>query len=91
MTEILTCDQNNGTGEKVTVVIDRASGQFSLFGFCFTLNLLDNIATLVKNDDETPVCIGLFHRNTWYFEGMNIFREDKDPFIAAIQVICNIL
>jgi hypothetical protein len=90
MKEILTCDQNNWTNNKVTVVIDRETGEFNLFGSRFKLNLQDNKATLIKNDGKVPICIGYLHKNTWYFEGQDIVREDKDPFVAVVQVLCNI-
>jgi hypothetical protein len=91
MKETLTYDKPNWTGGPVKVVIDRDTGEFDLYDTRFTLKLQYNVAALMMDNEEVPVCVSTLRGNIWHFEEMGIVKEDSDPFNAAIQIACDIV
>jgi len=97
MKETLTCDI--WTGEKVNVIIDRETGEFSLFGSSFKLNIQDNIAVLIDNEVKGEVVTGFMQGKTWRFEEPSFIiedqnhavRENDDPFVAVIQLLYDVV
>ena len=89
MKEILMCEIL--TGFKIKVVIDRATGEFSLFNSRYRLDIQDKSAVLMDHTGGNPICKGFKSGNCWYFEELDYFRDDNDPFVAAIQILYDIL
>lgn len=89
MKEILTCDI--WTGLKIKMVIDRETGEFVLFNSCFRLSIQKNQASLMEWDGGTMVLTGYLRGGIWCFEEFDFVRKAKDPYIAVIQLLYDIL
>ena len=79
------------TGERIKLVIDRETGRFDLFNSRFRMDIHENTASLFDQKGRTPLFKGHLHGNYWFFEGEDNIREDKDPYMAAIQVLYDII
>jgi hypothetical protein len=89
MKEILTC--SIWTGLKIKVIIDRETGEFVLYHSRFRLNIQAPKASLVECDSGFTVCNGYLSGDNWRFEEQDLLREAEDPFVAAIQILYDIL
>lgn len=89
MKEILMCEIL--TGFKIKVVIDRATGEFTLFNSRFQLDIQDKKAVLVDFDSGNPICTGFLRGDCWSFEELDYFRDHEDPYVAAVQILYDII
>lgn len=89
MKEILTC--SIWTGLRIKMAIDRESGEFVLFHSRFRLNIQKNKAFLTECDGGTLVSTGYLRGGIWRFKGFDFVRKAEDPYIAAIQILYDIL
>lgn len=89
MKEILTCDIR--TGAKIRVVIDRETGELIFYNSRFKLDIQNNKAFLVDKDTRFPIFAGYLRDNLWCFKEHDFYRENQDPFLAAIQMVFDIL
>jgi hypothetical protein len=89
MKEILTCLVWNGL--KIKTVIDRETGEFVLYNSRFKLDIQDNKAYLSDINGETPIFTGYLRGETWFFEEQDYFSENEDPYVAAIQMLYDII
>lgn len=79
------------TGHKIKLVIDRETGRFVLFNNRFRMDFQDDTGYLYDCNSKTPLFKGRLHGNYWFFEGQDNIREDKDPYVAAIQVLYDLI
>jgi hypothetical protein len=89
MKEILTCQIWSGI--KIKVVIDRETGEFVLNNTRFRLDIRDDKALLFYYNNKTPLFSGYLQGITWFFEEEECIREDVDPYVAAIQMLYDIV
>lgn len=89
MKEILTCDI--WTGVKIKVLIDRETGEFTLYNSRFRLDIQDKKAFLMDYIGTGPLLTGYIRGNVWCFEELEYVREDQDPYVAVIQILYDIL
>jgi hypothetical protein len=89
MKEILACEV--WTGNIIKAVIDRETGEFTLFHSRFRLDIQENKAALMDYNSGEPIFKGYVRGNCWFFEELEYCRESADPYVAAIQMLYDIL
>ena len=93
--ETITTNKGNWTGQTVKVRVNREKGTFNLFGYKFRIEIkADAIAHLYGSNwdgGEKPFVTGFQYKGEWTFSSCGCSREDKDVFVAAIQLLHNII
>jgi hypothetical protein len=92
--ETLKFNKSNWSGESIAIEVNTKTGYFKFYDDVFYLkfNKERDTAKAVCKQWEYPLTTGYLHNGIWYFESsVGVTREDKNPFIAAIQVLCNII
>ena len=90
---IITINKANWTGEEITVRI-KNDGSFQVYDYDFRLSIdeaLGDTFNVWGEDKEFPVCKGYNFEGTWVAISGDYSREDSDAFVAAIQLLCNII
>lgn len=94
---IITCNKANWKGEEITVRVKK-DGTFQVYDYDFKLTITDfggEAGQIFKVTGEgwgdDPIVKGYLLGDEWMATHGDYSREDADPFIAAIQVLCNII
>ena len=93
---IITINKADWTGDKIKVRIKK-DGTFQVHDYDFKLTITDfggeagQIFKVTGEGWDYTLVNGYFLEGEWMAKSGAITREDADPFIAAIQVLCNII
>ncbi len=93
---IITCNKANWKSEEITVRIKK-DGTFQVYDYNFKLTITDfgdeagQIFKVTGEGWDYDLVKGYLLGDEWMAQSGAITREDADPFIAAIQVLCNII
>lgn len=102
---LIKCNKSDWSGEEIEVKVNDKNNSFELYGETYMLDFLIydfnesekdefcNVYRLDKygNKKERVINCGFTYGDgTWEFEAYGISRTDKNPYIAVIQVLCNI-
>ena len=93
--ETITFNKGNWSGKSATISVQENT--FELFGYKFTLEFTEFEGVkgfkVVSPSWEYPLAKGYEDKGIWYsydLSGM-LSRDDKSPFVAAAQVLCNLI
>lgn len=89
----ITINKENYTGEEITVRI-KNDGSFQVYDYDFRLEIdaaLGDTFNVWGEDKEFPIVKGFNNEGTWIAYHGDYIREDSDAFVAAIQVLANII
>lgn len=91
MTEQLTTNKSDWSGEEITVEVDRENLSWEQFGYKFHLKKADpelgDYYEIIGNEWEDP--LGMVIDNSAYSGDMD--RGGNDPIEAAVKLLCNII
>jgi len=92
------CNKGNWTSEEI-VVSFTADGEFDFAGYKMKITFLGDRAEVTGDDWDSTLIVGYQinpsgKKAIWVFMPVGYSspsRENADPYVAAIQVLCNIL
>jgi hypothetical protein len=95
MNEKLTLNKGNWSGETMSIEINRVSGKFKFDESDMWLEYIDDDMVKLWGSSwpDYPLAFGFLHHNTWmcHADGSGVERDDPDPYVAMIQILCNII
>jgi len=91
----LTIPAGDWSGEMVDIIINESKKTFRLDGELYNLEFIKDDgfeSVIVRHENNTQeFCSGHFSGNEWYINEMGIEREHSNPYVAAAQMVRNLI
>lgn len=95
----ITINKGNWSGETTNLTYNEKTGEFTIAFIDYTFKLVpQTISTLpldcyaiMGSGWDLPLGVVRKFEDTWYANTGWLEREDENPFVAAAQLLCNII